>query len=352
MTIKSTLLAALVCTLAAGCLAAPDTDPSLGDPTLTGANACNAPALEVIVKGRENRFGLDGQQVALNAGIPIDRICNNRVKAECKARCLQAKEEALATGVTGFQDSDPVRLRQMGILADNFNATFDIDTNFGELGADDPDDGGAVVCNAKPLEVIVQGKEHRFGFDGRQVALNPSIPMQNICQGVNASCAGTCAAAKATAEATGIKGFSGDFDLAKLRLMGQLADAFNAALGITTDFADVGDAPDDGGDGGVVTACTSTVLQVIVKGREHRFGFDNRQVALNASIPMTNICQRLSGACAQTCNAAKAAAEATGIKGFSGNFDADKLSLMGKLADGFNGALGNQTTFERQAIFQ
>jgi hypothetical protein len=355
MTIKSTLLAALVCTLAAGCLAAPDTDPSLGDPTLTGANACNAPALEVIVKGRENRFGLDGQQVALNPGIPIDRICNNRVKAECKARCLQAKQEALATGVTGFQDSDPVRLRQMGILADNFNATFDIDTNFGELGADSPDEGGPLVCNAKPLEVIVQGREHRFGFDGRQVALNAAIPMQNICQQVASGCTATCNAAKAAAEATGVRGFTGDFDLAKVRQMGQLADTFNAAVGNTTNFRNF-EAPagggGGGGGGGGVAACTPTVIQVIVKGREHRFGFDNRQVALNPSIPMTTVCQRLSGSCAQTCNAAKAAAEASGIRGFSGNFDAAKLALMGKAADAFNAALGNQTTFERAAIFQ
>jgi hypothetical protein len=348
MTIKSALMAALLCSFAAGCLGAPDADPNLGDPTLAGGNACNAIALEVIVKGRENRFGLEGQQVALNPGIPIDRICN-RVAADCKARCAQAKDEALRSGVTGFQDSDPARLRQMGVLADTFNAAFDIETNFSELGADGPDDGGELVCNAKPLEVIVQGKEHRFGFDGRQVALNPSIPMQNICQQVAAGCTATCNAAKATAEASGIKGFSGDLDLAKLRLMGELADAFNAALGIVTDFADVGEEP--GGGGGAVQ-CNATVLQVIVKGREHRFGFDNRQVALNASIPMANVCQRLSGACAQTCSAAKAAAEATGIKGFSGNFDADKLSQMGTLADGFNAALGNQTTFERQAIFQ
>jgi hypothetical protein len=348
MTTKIPLLAALLCALAAGCLAAPEDEPSLN-----AGNACNAIALEVIVKGRENRFGLEGQQVALNAGIPIDRICN-RVVASCKSTCAQAKTEALATGVTGFQDSDPVRLRQMGILADNFNAKFDIDTNFGELGADSPEDGGPLVCNAKPLEVIVQGREHRFGFDGRQVALNPAIPMQNICQGVAASCTATCNAAKAEAEATGIKGFSGDFNLDQLRRMGQLADTFNAKLGNTTNFRNV-QAPGGGGGGGGaggVTQCTQTVIQVIVKGKEHRFGFDNRQVALNPAIPMTTLCQRLSGSCQQTCNTAKAAAEASGIKGFSGNFDAFKLSQMGKAADAFNAALGNTTNFERQAIFQ
>jgi hypothetical protein len=346
MTVKVSLLA-LLCTLATGCLAAPEDDPSL-----TAGNACNAIALEVIVKGRENRFGLEGQQVALNPGIPIDRICN-RVVASCKTTCAQAKTEALATGVTGFQDSDPARLRQMGILADNFNAKFDIDTNFGALGADGPEDGGPLLPNAKPLEVIVQGREHRFGFDGRQVALNPAIPMQNICQGVAASCTAACNAAKAEAEATGIKGFTGDFNLDLVRRMGELADAFNAKLGNTTNFRNV-QAPGGGGGGGggAVTQCTQTVIQVIVKGREHRFGFDNRQVALNPAIPMTTLCQRLRGTCQQTCNTAKAAAEASGVKGFTGDLDGFKLSQMGKVADAFNAALGNTTTFERQAIFQ
>jgi hypothetical protein len=349
MTIKTVLLAALLSSFAAGCLTAPEEDPSL-----TAGNACNASALEVIVKGRENRFGLDGQQVALNPAIPIDRICQ-RVTNECKAACASAKDVAVQSGVKGFQDEDPVKLRQMGVLADTFNASLGIETDFSELGADEPGGGGAVACNAKPLEVIVQGKEHRFGFDGRQVALNPSIPMQNICQRVSAGCATTCAAAKATAEATGIKGFSGDLDLGKLRLMGELADAFNAALGLVTDFADVGEDPDDGGDGDGdgdgALQCNATVLQVLVKGREHRFGFDGRQVALNASIPMANICQRLSGTCAQACATAKTAAEATGIKGFTGDLDGFRLSQMGALADDFNAALGNATRFETTAIF-
>jgi hypothetical protein len=93
-----------------------------------------------------------------------------------------------------------------------------------------------VACNGKALQVIVKGKEHRFGFDNRQVALNPAIPMQNICQGVAAGCRATCDAAKAAAEATGVRGFSGDPNPTRLRLMGRLADTFNRALGITTNF--------------------------------------------------------------------------------------------------------------------
>lgn len=90
-------------------------------------------------------------------------------------------------------------------------------------------------CNAKTLEVIVQGQEHRFGFDGRQVALGIQIPIQNICQQVDASCADTCAQAAQAAE--GVRGFSGPPNPAQLKAMGEAADAFNAALGNPTNFA-------------------------------------------------------------------------------------------------------------------
>jgi hypothetical protein len=224
----------LALTSLVGCFALPEDDTQ----SLEASFCDGAKPLEVIVRGRENRFGLDGQQVALNAAIPIDRICQ-RVKDSCKQQCATAKAEAVASGVKGFQDPDPVRLRQMGILADTFNAALGLDTNFSELGADQPaggGGGGAVVCNAKLLQVIVKGREHRFGFDNRQVALNPGIPMQNICQGVSASCTATCNTAKAAAEATGIKGFSGNFDGFKMSQMGKLADDFNKALGNTSSF--------------------------------------------------------------------------------------------------------------------
>jgi hypothetical protein len=340
-TITNALLVSLVALAPiAGCLDAPD-----GDGADLEANQCNARPLEVIVKGRENRFGLDGQQVALDPAIPIDRICQ-RVVASCKDQCASAKDVAVRSGVRGFQDPDPVRLRQMGVLADTFNASLGFDTSFSDLGADAPGGGGPVQCNAKALEVIVQGREHRFGFDGRQVALNPAIPMQNICQRVSASCASTCATAKATAEATGIKGFTGDLDLAQLRRMGELADAFNAALGLVTNFRAVG----GGNPGGGAVQCNAKVLQVVVKGREHRFGFDGRQVALNPAIPMQNICQQVASGCASTCATAKAAAEATGIKGFTGELDAARLRQMGRLADTFNASLGNRSAFETGAI--
>jgi hypothetical protein len=152
---------------------------------------------------------------------------------------VAAEARAVATGVRGFQDPDPVRLRQMGVLADDFNAALGIKTNFRALGADPGDlaNGGlAAQCNAKLLEVVVKGKEHRFGFDGRQVALNPAIPIQNICQRVSGTCQPRCADASAAAVASGIKGFSGDEDPVRLRQMGVLADKFNAALGNTSNF--------------------------------------------------------------------------------------------------------------------
>ena len=228
--------------LAAGCVSQSDDssapDDLAGDEEAQAGNACQATALEVIVKGRENRFGLNGEQVALNPSIPMDRICK-AVASSCKTTCTTAEAAAIATGVKGFQDSDPARLHQMGVLADTFNKALGITTNFSALGTTDPgtgSGGGAVACNAKQLQVVVKAKEHRFGFDGRQVALNPKIPMDNICQPLTGTCKTTCTAAEAVGLSTGVKGFSGADDAAALRQMGVLADTFNAALGTKSNF--------------------------------------------------------------------------------------------------------------------
>lgn len=123
-------------------LAASDVD------ALTG-NACNAKPLEVIITGRENRFGLDGQQVALNPAIPMDRICN-AVSKDCTQTCKAAAAAAVATGVKDFQDTDtdPVKLFKMGELADNFNASLGIETNFKALGNAAPPPAGG-MCRAR-----------------------------------------------------------------------------------------------------------------------------------------------------------------------------------------------------------
>jgi hypothetical protein len=238
MTSKSTLLASLLLVVGlsfTGCMAA---DDGLEDDPVVEQNGtlCQAQALEVIVQGRENRFGLNGQQVALDPGIPMDRICN-RVAAGCKQICADAEATARATGVRGFQDVDPVRLRQMGRLADTFNAALGIATRFRDLGADRVDASNVAQCNAKVLQVVVRGREHRFGFDGRQVALNPAIPIDNICQPMAGSCKAVCLDAKNVAVASGVRGFSGNDDAVQLQKMGVLADTFNASLGHSTGFA-------------------------------------------------------------------------------------------------------------------
>jgi hypothetical protein len=227
-----------------------------------GQGPCGAPVLQVIVRDKEHRFGFGNQQVALNPQIPIQNICQNGVKASCMAKCAQAEAAAVASNVKGFSGNNvPAQLRAMGQLADTFNAALGNTSDFADHPIDqdpganpntDPNastttssgtagqgGGGAVSCNATVLEVIVQGPEHRFGFDGQQVALNPLIPIQNICQNrVSSSCTATCAQAEKDAAAEGVKGFSGADDPAQLRRMGDLADAFNRALGNATDFAD------------------------------------------------------------------------------------------------------------------
>lgn len=224
---------------AAGCVSQSD-DSGQPDPEeeeVQAGNVCGATPLEVIVVGRENRFGLNGAQVALNPSIPMDRVCK-AVVSSCKTTCTTAEAAAVATGIKGFQDSDPARLHQMGVLADTFNKALGITTNFSALGTDTGTGTGtgAAACNAKQLQVVVKAKEHRFGFDGRQVALNPQIPMDNICQPLTGTCKTTCTAAEATAISTGIKGFSGADNATALRQMGVLADAFNAAMGTTSNF--------------------------------------------------------------------------------------------------------------------
>ena len=234
-------------------------------------------------------------------------------------------------------------------------------------------------CDAPILQVIVKAKEHRFGVNNSQVALNPAIPIQNICQnGVLASCKAICAKAEATAVATKVKGFSGTNVPAQLRAMGQLADAFNAALGTKTDFADHpidqdpgvtdpsadpnasttatspsrdgGSGNSSAGGGGTTASCNATSLEVIVQGKEHRFGFNDQQVALNPAIPIQDICQKMTASCSTSCASAGAAAAATGVRGFSGPDNPTQLRQMGELADHFNAALGNSTDFTDHPI--
>lgn len=237
-----------------------------GSAVSQGTGPCDAPILQVIVKEKEHRFGVDDQQVALNPEIPIQNICQNGVLASCKTACFDAEAAAVATGVKGFSGSNvPAQLHAMGELADAFNRALGNTSDFADHPIDQdpgvtnpntdpnaitsaapPSDSGttdaspaAVACDAPVLQVIVKGQEHRFGVGDEQVALNPEIPIQNICQnGVAAGCKNVCFTAEAAAVASGVKGFSGSNVPAQLRAMGELADTFNRALGNASDFAD------------------------------------------------------------------------------------------------------------------
>ncbi|KAJ3178842.1 hypothetical protein HDU85_005035 [Gaertneriomyces sp. JEL0708] len=92
----------------------------------------------------------------------------------------------------------------------------------------------AAQCNYQEMEVSEQGSERRFGKGGQQVALNPAIVAQQICdQGRgdnNADCQAKCTEATAAIVASGVRG-GGD-----LKVMGKAADDFNRALGKNTNF--------------------------------------------------------------------------------------------------------------------
>jgi hypothetical protein len=224
------------------------------------AVSCNAPVLQVIVSGRtesaEQRFGVDGNQVALNPNIPMENICQNRVASECRDRCRAAQAAVVASTVRGQSGAlNRDNLRKMGEQADNFNRALGNATNFaaspifknftdtGAAANNGADVGGRVACNAPLLQVIVSGStsraEQRFGVDGNQVALNPSIPINNICQNrVAAGCRDLCRAAQAEVAASGVRGQSGALNSDNLRKMGEQADNFNRAVGNTSKFAD------------------------------------------------------------------------------------------------------------------
>ncbi|KAI8916266.1 hypothetical protein EDD86DRAFT_244198 [Gorgonomyces haynaldii] len=207
------------------------------------ANNCNADALQVIVQGKEHRFGFQGRQVALNPAIPIQNICQ-KVSANCAQACKQAGDAAVATGVKGFSgDDNAAQLKAMGELADKFNAALGIKTDFANAPGTQAAQGGATggaagagTCKTGPVQVIVKGQEHRFGLDGQQVALNPAIPIQRLCDRAGQSCAAACQQINQIVAASGVKGFSGADDAAKLKAMGQLADQVNKLFGTTTDF--------------------------------------------------------------------------------------------------------------------
>ena len=432
--------------------------------TSTLGESCTRQIMTVEPQGDETRFGINDQgPVALAPVIPAQRICDrineakDRLTAQggkafdqaqqCVARCRDAQEVTKQSPVRGFKGFDPEKLKAMGEVADAFNAALGNKTNFaGEDGEDaaaaaeaakeaaaekakeaaakakeaadkadaaddknEKDEQVAVDCEAPVLQVIVTGDtdraEQRFGTDDVQVALNPNIPIENICQNrVADACKDRCRAAQAEVVASGVRGQSGALNEDNLRKMGEQADNFNRALGNDTDFADnpifqdftdldanVDDkgaddkAADDKGaddkaaddkaaddkaaddksadDKGAANvdddevACEAPVLEVIVSGTataaEQRFGVDGVQVALNPNIPIENICQnRVADACKDRCRAAQAEVVASGVRGQSGALNEDNLRKMGEQADNFNRALGNTSNFAADPIFK
>ncbi|KAJ3098244.1 hypothetical protein HDU97_004166 [Phlyctochytrium planicorne] len=225
---------------------------------------CNFQTLEVISTGRENRFGLGGQQVALNPAIPTQRICDRASQGTCKDACTAAKAAVDASGVKGISSDNAAevaqRLSEMAKVADQFNAALGNKSNFvakftgagaagaggagaakggkkgGKKGGNVGGGGGGAAaggsCNFKKLQAIKQGVENRFGFDGRQVALNPAIPAQNICDSAQGNCKTACLKAKDNIAASGIKGFQDNNNPKNLKLadLQKAADKFNAEL--------------------------------------------------------------------------------------------------------------------------
>ncbi|KAI8843142.1 hypothetical protein BC829DRAFT_297170 [Chytridium lagenaria] len=93
-------------------------------------------------------------------------------------------------------------------------------------------------ADVRKMDFVVQGREHRFGIDNTQVALNPAIVVQQICDRANGQCKDICNAAGAALVATGVKGFTSDAaDPARDLLNAQAADTFNKALGNPTNVA-------------------------------------------------------------------------------------------------------------------
>ncbi|KAI8843144.1 hypothetical protein BC829DRAFT_420117 [Chytridium lagenaria] len=179
-------------------------------------------------------------------------------------------------------------------------------------------------ADVRKMDFVVNGREHRFGIDGTQVALNPAIVVQQICDRANGQCKDICIAAGATLVATGVKGFSGDVaDPARDLLNAQAADTFNKALGNPTNVAGKFAGATTGSDAAAVQ-CTGPKMQFIEKGTESRFGFNGNQVALNPGVVVGQICTNLvkGDGCKAKCEAAGATLVASGARGFSNVEDA------------------------------
>ncbi|KAJ3126618.1 hypothetical protein HK098_007373, partial [Nowakowskiella sp. JEL0407] len=273
-----------------------------GNQAVSGKN-CNAKKVEVVVVGNEQRFGFDGQQVALNPIIPIDRICNSFAQdAECKSRCEAAKAVAAATGVKGNSQGQG-DLAAMQKLADDFNAAMAgsgsvapaAGGNTGNNGnvanggnnnaGGNNNDGGAAVikgdlgsCSADAAKLVVKlgadssdaqrAKEVRFIpggfkvdpiFGGQGSALNGGIVANFICDRLASDCKASAATvASCRAAQVKVNGQKGGANLSadQVAALEKVAADFNAAIGIVDGNASGGNGNQANGSGAVAEGNT------------------------------------------------------------------------------------------------
>ncbi|KAJ3111792.1 hypothetical protein HDU96_005340 [Phlyctochytrium bullatum] len=241
-----------------------------------GADPAGERAQEVraVVTGRAP---FTGQASALNTAIVGNFICD-RLADQCRADAgvVAACRAAQGNLQRGGRNLDAAQLQAVGQAADQFNAAIGARTNFaaqlaggagaakakgnnnnnnnngggqknqGQQKKQANNQGGAAKAGAnkgaagggcaaqgvRPMNYIIQGQEHRFGVDGRQVALNPAIVVQQICDRAQGDCKNRCEAAGARLVAKGVRGFSGGQDAAKDAANAAAAAAFNAELGV------------------------------------------------------------------------------------------------------------------------
>ncbi|KAJ1545847.1 hypothetical protein HK096_005897 [Nowakowskiella sp. JEL0078] len=270
--------------------------------TGSGTN-CNAQTVQVVVNGNEQRFGLDGAQVALNPKVVLDRVCiaisrtNNQA---CTDTCNKAETAALALGVVGNSQGkgDLVAMQK---LADDFNSALAgttvtgtvIDLKAGGSGtgntattttsaaaASAAETSAAVTasslgsCSASAAQLVVKlgadparPTEVRFipgGFQkdpifgGQGSALNGGIVANFICDRLNDQCKAPASTVTACRAAqlivNGNKGGSNLSDT-QVAALEKIASDFNAAIGIgSSDVADVATTTTAAADATTTTA--------------------------------------------------------------------------------------------------
>ncbi|KAJ3111791.1 hypothetical protein HDU96_005339 [Phlyctochytrium bullatum] len=301
----------------------------------------------------QNQNNNNNQQQGGQAGqADADKIAKAKQLLQEAIDLLKQEAAAAAGGNAGNAGDQQQQDNNAGQQQNNNNAGQQQQQQGGNNGAAAL--VGAGTCSAIPtIDFIVNGNEHRFGFNGQQVALNPGVVVGQVCGRGGEACRAPCEQAGAALVASGARGFSGGNDPAKDLFNAQQADIFNAALGNPTNVAGKFQAAaagagnnngagngGNGGNGGSCKAQGVRTMEYIIRGQEHRFGVDGNQVALNPAIVVQQICDRAQGECQTRCRAAGDRLIAKGVRGFSGGQDAAKDAANKAAADAFNAELG------------